>query len=604
MKITGLGKFVIFLALVAVAFFSIRRLAPDLLDRLVPGAQVRASQVPAAADLPKVTPVSNGQSGVVQPVSLPGSEPGCRNLPEVRFLVWAWNAQMGKMFAAGGPQATAGSLMCQHGVNLRLIREDDTGKMQEALVAFANDLKRGDANPTKGAHFIAIMGDGAASFFKGIDDVLGRLGPEYTAKVVGVEGYSHGEDKLMGPAAWKASPLASRGSLVAGVIRDGDWNIAQKWLGDNGLCNNPDDKTYDPSCMNWVNASDYIDAAQKYVSNFCEERPVVTAGKKTGERRRVCVDGVVTWTPGDVTVAQKRGGLVSIVSTREYSSQMPCVIIGIDKWMRDNRPQVEGMLAAILEGGDQVKGSPEALHRAAEVSAAVYHEAGAGADYWEKYYRGAVEPDRQGVMVDLGGSSVNNLADDLLTFGMVPGSANLVATTYKVFGDVASRQYPDLLPTYPPADQIIDTSYLQAVASRSGPQQQPAEAPRFASSAPVERVVSRRSWHINFDTGKATFSAGAEAELNQLMRDLLVASATAVEVHGHTDDVGDPHKNMQLSEERAFAVKQWLEQRSPVNFPEGRIRVFSHGQENPVAPNSTAEGRAKNRRVDIVLGTT
>lgn len=604
MKITGLGKLVIFLALVAVAFFSIRRLAPDLLDRLVPGAQVRASQVPAAADLPKVTPVSNGQGGVVRPVSLPGSEPGCRNLPEVRFLVWAWNAQMGKMFAAGGPQATAGSLMCQHGVNLRLIREDDTGKMQEALVAFANDLKRGDANPTKGAHFIAIMGDGAASFFKGIDDVLGRLGPEYTAKVVGVEGYSHGEDKLMGPAAWKASPLASRGALVAGVIRDGDWNIAQKWLGDNGLCNNPDDKTYDPSCMNWVNASDYIDAAQKYVSNFCEERPVVTAGKKTGERRRVCVDGVVTWTPGDVTVAQKRGGLVSIVSTREYSSQMPCVIIGIDKWMRDNRPQVEGMLAAILEGGDQVKGSPEALHRAAEVSAAVYHEAGAGADYWEKYYRGAVEPDRQGVMVDLGGSSVNNLADDLLTFGMVPGSANLVATTYKVFGDVASRQYPDLLPTYPPADQIIDTSYLQAVASRSGPQQQPAEAPRFASSAPVERVVSRRSWHINFDTGKATFSAGAEAELNQLMRDLLVASATAVEVHGHTDDVGDPHKNMQLSEERAFAVKQWLEQRSPVNFPEGRIRVFSHGQENPVAPNSTADGRAKNRRVDIVLGTT
>jgi OmpA-OmpF porin, OOP family len=603
MKITPIGKLMIFLALVVAAFFSVRRFAPDLLDRLVPGARVRASQVPAGADLPNVTPAAAASGAASRPVTLPGSDPGCRDLPEVRFLVWAWNAQMGMMFANGGPQATSGSLMCQQKANLRLLREDDTGKMQEALVAFANELAKGNPNPTKGAHFVAIMGDGAASFFKGVDDTLSRLGPEYTAKVVGVTGYSHGEDKLMGPAEWKTSPLASRGSLVAGVIRDGDWNIAQKWLGDNGLCNNPDEKTWDPGCMNWVAASDYVDAAEKYVANFCEERPVVSAGHKTGERRRVCVNGVVTWTPGDVSVAQKRGGLVSIVSTHEYSSQMPAVVIGIDKWMKANRPTVEGMLTALMEGGDQVKSSPVALRRAAEVSAQVYHEAGAGADYWEKYYKGTVERDRQGIMVDLGGSSVNNLADTLLTFGLVPGSSNLVATTYKVFGDIASRQYPDLLPTYPPADQIIDTSYVQAIAARSGPQA-PAEAPRFAASAPVGRVVSSRSWHITFDTGKATFSGNAQADLEQLLRDLLVASATVVEVHGHTDNVGDPRKNMALSEERAFAVKQWLEQRSPVNFPEGRIRIFSHGQENPLAPNSTAEGRAKNRRVDIVLGTT
>jgi OmpA-OmpF porin, OOP family len=47
-----------------------------------------------------------------------------------------------------------------------------------------------------------------------------------------------------------------------------------------------------------------------------------------------------------------------------------------------------------------------------------------------------------------------------------------------------------------------------------------------------------------------------------------------------------------------------MQQRSPVNFPEGRIRVFAHGQLNPITPNTTLEGRAQNRRVEIVLGTT
>jgi len=61
---------------------------------------------------------------------------------------------------------------------------------------------------------------------------------------------------------------------------------------------------------------------------------------------------------------------------------------------------------------------------------------------------------------------------------------------------------------------------------------------------------------------------------------------------------------MKLSEDRAFSVKRWLEKQAPVNFPKGRIRIFAHGQMNPVASNSTEAGRALNRRVEVVLGTT
>jgi len=604
MKLTPFGKLIIVVALLVAAFFSVKRFAPGLMDKIAPAAKGKESVVPERADLPDLpqgTSVSE-----VRNVSMPGERPGCEDRPEVRFLHWAWNAQMGMMFATGGKQATEGSLMCKNGVNLKLTRQDDAGKMQEELITFATELQRGDDQPDKGAHFVAIMGDGSATFLKGVNDQLRRLGPEYQAKVVGSAGYSRGEDKFMGLPAWKQNPATSRGGLVAGYLRDGDWNIAQKWLGDNGLCNNPDEKTYDPGCLNWVAASDYIDAAEKYVAGYCETRPVVSKGQPTGERRKVCVDGVVTWTPGDVTIAQKKGGLVSIVSTKEYSSQMPNTIIGIDKWMKNNRDTVEGMLSAIFQGSAQVRGNREAFRRGAEISAEVYDEQGADADYWQKYFNVVTERDRQGLDVELGGSSVNTLADNLLLYGLVPGSSNLFGATYKVFGDIVVAQYPDLVPNYPPVDEILDTSYVEAIAKREAPSQTVVAAaqPTFEPSAPVRDVVSRRAWQINFDSGRSSFTGSAERELQQLLNDLLVAGGTAVEIHGHTDNVGNPQSNMNLSEERAFAVKQWLERQSPVNFPEGRIRVFAHGQENPVAPNGTDEGRARNRRVEVVLGTT
>ena len=569
-----------------------------ILDKLIPSAKVRESTIPGKIDLPSVT-----QSGAsnVPAASLPSNKRGCDDKPEVRLYLWAWNAQMGLMFANGGAQATSGSLMCGKNVNLRLIREDDVTKMQEAMVSFANAHKGGDSNPSKGAHFVAIMGDGSATFLKGLNDTLRKLGPGYIAKVVGSAGYSRGEDKFMGPAAWRQNPASSRGGLVAGYLRDGDWNIAQKWLGDNGLCNNPDEKTYDPQCLNWVNASDYIDAGEKYISGYCENRAVVVGGKKTGEQKRVCVNGVVTWTPGDVNIARKKGGLVSVVSTREYSSQMPNTIIGVDKWMQEHRAEVEGMLEAIFAGGDQIKAHPEALRHASAISASVYNEYANDPGYWEKYYKGVTEPDKTGVPVELGGSSVNNLADNILLFGMAPGTANVFAATYTTFGDIVKKQYPDLVPSYYPVDQVLDTSYIAAVAARN-PQMAPAAMPTFSKTDRVDTIVSRRAWNINFETGSATFTPGAKVEMEQMVRDLLVAGSTLVEVHGHTDNVGAPDSNMNLSEQRAFAVKQFLEAQSSVSFPEGRVRIFSHGQQNPIAPNASPEGRAKNRRVEIVLG--
>jgi outer membrane protein OmpA-like peptidoglycan-associated protein len=584
MRLTPLAKAVIALIVVGVVVLPLW-LDPKLRNRLFPAEKTVGSNVPPPANLPELP----------MPTAEPG-KPGCADLPEVRFYHWAWNAQMGLMHATGGKQAVEGSAMCKNGVNLKLIREDSSDNMQAAMVAFAEALKKSGGNPDKGAHFVCIMGDGSAPFLKGLNDKLAKLGPDYTAAVVGSTGYSRGEDKLMGPPAWKKNPQAARGGLVAGVLRDGDWNIALKWLGDNKIPNNPNEKTYDPDALNWVNAGDYIDAAQKYVSGYCTDLKNI----KSGKTEKHCVDGVVTWTPGDVTVAQKKGGLASIVSTREYRSQMPSVIIGNKKWMAQNRKIVAGLLRAAWDGADIVRASDEELQKAAAVSAVVYGEKDTA--YWYKYFRIQNEVDPKGVPVDLGGSAVSNLADNLNLFGMAPGSTNLFAATYTVFAEIVKSQYPELLPGYYPVNQILDTSYLKEVAA-SDKQRAAADTAQFSKDEQLKNVVSRRSWDIQFATGSDRFTPEATAALKQLFNDLVVAGGTLVEVHGHTDNQGAADNNQKLSEARAFAVKTWLEKQSPTNFPDGRIRVFAHGMSQPLAPNTSSEGRAKNRRVELVLGT-
>ena len=559
------------------------QVAPPAASGLVP-----SSNVPPQAQLP-------GEGSGTFPTV--GDAPaGCANLPEVRFYHWAWNAQMGLMYATGGKQAVAGSLMCERGVNLKLIREDNTDNMQNLLATFAEGLKKGEANPAGGAHFVAIMGDGSATFLKALNDRLEKISPDSIAQVVGSAGYSRGEDKFMGPPAWKQNPQAARGGLVAGVLRDGDWNIALKWLGDNKIPNNPSETTYDPDALNWVNASDYIDAGQKYVSGFCVDLKNI----KTGQKEKKCVNGVVTWTPGDVTVAEQKGGLVSIVSTKEYRSQMPNVIIGNKKWMTKNAKTVSSMLGAIFDAGDKIKQSDEALRKAAAISAHVYKEKDAA--YWHKYFKVVEQKDKQGLVVELGGSSVNNLADNLQLFGMAPGSVNAFAATYTVFGNIVKSQYPDLVPSIYPAEKVTDTAYIKALADAAAPAT-PADNPSFTATQKITSVVSRKAWDIQFATGSAEFTGQTQETLKTLLGDLVVASGTLVEIHGHTDDQGSPDGNMKLSEQRAFAVKTWLEKQSATNFPEGRVKVFAKGQTEPVAPNTTNEGRAKNRRVVIVLGT-
>jgi outer membrane protein OmpA-like peptidoglycan-associated protein len=103
---------------------------------------------------------------------------------------------------------------------------------------------------------------------------------------------------------------------------------------------------------------------------------------------------------------------------------------------------------------------------------------------------------------------------------------------------------------------------------------------------------------IFFDTAKSVLKPESDAALKEIAKLLQANPALKVWVVGHTDAVGSPESNMALSNARAAAVTQALTQKNGVDAK--RLAPFGAGPYAPVASNDSEEGRAKNRRVELV----
>ena len=105
-------------------------------------------------------------------------------------------------------------------------------------------------------------------------------------------------------------------------------------------------------------------------------------------------------------------------------------------------------------------------------------------------------------------------------------------------------------------------------------------------------------YDILFDTGKSDIKPPSEAALKEIAK--LMAQNPALKLHvvGHTDNVGDLALNMKLSQARAASVVNALT--TQLGVTAGRLSAFGAGPYAPVASNKTEEGKAKNRRVELV----
>jgi outer membrane protein OmpA-like peptidoglycan-associated protein len=113
-----------------------------------------------------------------------------------------------------------------------------------------------------------------------------------------------------------------------------------------------------------------------------------------------------------------------------------------------------------------------------------------------------------------------------------------------------------------------------------------------------EGIIVKFDSGLLFEFGKATLSAEAKQNINNLASSLNKYPNTNIMVIGHTDNVGSDPFNMNLSRDRAASVKSYAMVQG-VN--PGRLKTEGKGETEPIASNDTDAGRAQNRRVEIVI---
>jgi OmpA-OmpF porin, OOP family len=176
-----------------------------------------------------------------------------------------------------------------------------------------------------------------------------------------------------------------------------------------------------------------------------------------------------------------------------------------------------------------------------------------------------------------------------VVYERLPGEGDGGETTLKVHTggkDVWVKVVPDIYGA-PTQDYLLVVTEVAAMA-------QAVTASQLRDELDKHGFITL---HVNFDTGKADLKADDLATVQQIAAMMKAAPTLKLSVEGHTDNVGDAASNKALSEARAKSVMNAIIQ---AGIPAERLGAAGFGQERPVADNRSEEGRARNRRVELV----
>lgn len=147
--------------------------------------------------------------------------------------------------------------------------------------------------------------------------------------------------------------------------------------------------------------------------------------------------------------------------------------------------------------------------------------------------------------------------------------------------------------------QAAEDAAIDLAASEQRTKDALAALAALAATREDERgLVLTLSGGVLFTSGQAVLLPSARSKLDQIAEALLSVGDRNIIIEGHTDSQGSESYNQDLSERRADAVRLYLVGRG---YPSGRIQSHGMGEGSSVADNGSSEGRANNRRVEIII---
>ncbi|WP_428263604.1 OmpA family protein [Haliangium sp.] len=295
------------------------------------------------------------------------------------------------------------------------------------------------------------------------------------------------------------------------------------------------------------------------------------------------VDVACLWEP-DVTLAlEGRAGAHRLFSTADATELIADVLLARQDLLTQ-QPEVAQKVAKVwLAGVEQAEKDRQGAARlVAQVVPRFRDELGA-----------------DGTLKAFGWVKWTDLADNARFFGIETGSPAFDRVYNQADG--VWTQYPkaQITDRFAPAALRNDTivrKLWESKPTKPAPKVEKTYEPEVAATG---RAVFTKPVTINFNTGQSELDAESMHILNtQVVPQLEMAGGMYVRIEGNTDNVGDKRGNQALSEARARAVVDYLIQKG---IAPARLSAKGNGDANPVASNKTGEGRAQNRRTDIVF---
>ena len=294
------------------------------------------------------------------------------------------------------------------------------------------------------------------------------------------------------------------------------------------------------------------------------------------------VDVACLWEP-DVTLALKgRPGSHRLFSTADATELVADVLLA-NQNLLENQPDVAEKVARTWFAG-VAKGEADKMAAAKFISSTVP--------------RFKNELGYDGTVTALGWVKWTTISDNSYFFGL-DGKAPAFDRVYNQ-ADGIWVQYPkaEITQRFAPASLRNDAIVRKIAESET--RKAPVEEPKYDTKvAATGAPVFTKPVTINFESGQSELDSESMHILNsQVLPQLELAKAMYVRVEGNTDNVGDEKQNMTLSERRAKSVVDFLVSKG-VNT--ARITAKGNGDTNPLGSNKTGDGRAANRRTDILF---